>query len=73
VFSDARRAQTPPLGLSQIGNYVGSNAEPGPSSLPKLTMPAPKSSPTRLTFDDMLGAGEVMSGSRGEASPMDLD
>ncbi|GMK56233.1 hypothetical protein CspeluHIS016_0300730 [Cutaneotrichosporon spelunceum] len=88
VFSDVRRALTPPLGVSQISNYaIGPNAEsasspPHSTGLPKVAVPALKSSPTRIPFDAVVGGGEGGGGSElvggssreaGAGSSMDFD
>ncbi|BEI88771.1 uncharacterized protein CcaverHIS019_0201330 [Cutaneotrichosporon cavernicola] len=64
VFNDMRRAQTPPLGMSQIANYaLGPNADSASSSPPhstgllKLAVPVLKSLPTPMAFDAFVGGG----------------
>lgn len=67
VFPNARRAQTPPLGASQVANHANVGIDTAPSSVtaPKLLapIPIPKPSPTRFSFDAVMG----------ESSAMDLD
>lgn len=69
IFNSARRAQTPPLGVSQIGNHANASVDTAPPKL-GVPIPIPKSSPTRFTFD-AVGA-DVLAG-RDEGSAMDVD